>query len=389
MYLKTVIFILFCSVQSLFPQTEVTVIIVAEGNKVVLNANADGAKRYHWYRNGIAITDAEGAQYEAVREGFFSVVSINTEGCTSNGSNIVEIRHLKSVAPPLGQGIQYFCDLVSPTIGNLLAIGESIRWYDSPQGGNPILASAPLEDKKAYYASQTLDGSDLESEERLKVVALLKGCPDLFVTKSVDNPDQAIGQEVLFTVMLGNSGSMTVTDILLSDKLPSGYSYISHEVDKGTYDEGEGLWNIDSLLEGEIASLTIRAHVKEQGNFLNIASLEASDPVDTNEGNNRAEISVTPNCLEVFNIVTPNGDGINDTFKIACVEKYPNNHLRVFNRWGGLVYEVRSYKNTWDGEANVRGAINRESKLPAGTYYYVLDLGEQQRPINGWVYIGR
>jgi gliding motility-associated-like protein len=66
---------------------------------------------------------------------------------------------------------------------------------------------------------------------------------------------------------------------------------------------------------------------------------------------------------------TPNGDGKNDLFEIKGIERYPDNELQVFNRWGNLVYSMKSYRNTWDGTPNAKSIGS--GKLPAGTYFYI------------------
>jgi len=93
--------------------------------------------------------------------------------------------------------------------------------------------------------------------------------------------------------------------------------------------------------------------------------------------------------LIIFNEFSPNGDGVNDTFIINKIIGYPNNTLEVFNRWGNSVYKKTKYDNSWDGTSNGRVTISSESKLPVGTYYYLLDLGNGTKPITGWVYINR
>lgn len=72
----------------------------------------------------------------------------------------------------------------------------------------------------------------------------------------------------------------------------------------------------------------------------------------------------------VPNIITPNGDGDNDAFVIPCLDGYPNNEIRVYNRWGDLVYRKDGYANDWEGTFN--GAL-----LPSGTYFYILRLSPQ------------
>jgi gliding motility-associated-like protein len=50
--------------------------------------------------------------------------------------------------------------------------------------------------------------------------------------------------------------------------------------------------------------------------------------------------------------VTPNGDGVNDFFVINGIELYPNNVLRIYNRWGTLVFDANKYENNWNGQTN-------------------------------------
>jgi len=69
----------------------------------------------------------------------------------------------------------------------------------------------------------------------------------------------------------------------------------------------------------------------------------------------------------VPDVITPNNDGINDTWIITCIDAFPDNHLVVYDRWGGLVYEAFGYDNNWDASWNIdKGA------LPDGVYVYVL-----------------
>ncbi|MRH99404.1 T9SS type B sorting domain-containing protein [Kriegella sp. EG-1] len=92
--------------------------------------------------------------------------------------------------------------------------------------------------------------------------------------------------------------------------------------------------------------------------------------------------------LKVNNLFTPlEVDGINDFFTINCIENYPNNTLKIYNRWGVLVYETTNYLNTWDGESTGRVTLNSTNKVPAGTYYYVLDLKINEEPITGWLFL--
>ena len=83
-------------------------------------------------------------------------------------------------------------------------------------------------------------------------------------------------------------------------------------------------------------------------------------------------------CItEVPEIFTPNGDGKNDGFVIKNIENFPDNKLKIFNRWGNLVYEKNGYLNEFEGFANTGDQVGK-SKLPSGTYYVVLEYGDQK-----------
>ncbi|KAB8152800.1 T9SS type B sorting domain-containing protein [Kordia sp. TARA_039_SRF] len=80
--------------------------------------------------------------------------------------------------------------------------------------------------------------------------------------------------------------------------------------------------------------------------------------------------------IEIFNAVTPNGDGDNDVFTIRNILLYPDNQVRIYNRWGVLVYETKGYGqngNFFTGVSDGRVTIQKNKLLPVGTYYYVVD----------------
>ncbi|TSD64642.1 T9SS type B sorting domain-containing protein [Inquilinus sp. KBS0705] len=82
------------------------------------------------------------------------------------------------------------------------------------------------------------------------------------------------------------------------------------------------------------------------------------------------------------NTFTPNGDGINDTWNMPALLNYPTCTVFIYTRNGRLVYQSVGYPKAWDGTYN--GAA-----LPAGTYYYVIDIKTGVSPFSGWVSIIR
>jgi len=103
--------------------------------------------------------------------------------------------------------------------------------------------------------------------------------------------------------------------------------------------------------------------------------------------------------IEVINTIIPyngmsvDGDGKNDYFHIGGIESYPNNVVRIYNRWGVKVFETEGYDNVtrvFRGISNGRVTVNAPEKLPQGTYYYVIeyyDHNNNKESKVGWLYI--
>ncbi|WP_237275311.1 gliding motility-associated C-terminal domain-containing protein [Tenacibaculum ovolyticum] len=92
-------------------------------------------------------------------------------------------------------------------------------------------------------------------------------------------------------------------------------------------------------------------------------------------------------------LISPNGDNLNDFLVFDEVAQYSNNNLVIFNRWGNIVYQTDEYKNNWNGISSGRATFKKTDKLPDGTYFYVLKLGDTPASLitekKGWVYIHR
>lgn len=111
-----------------------------------------------------------------------------------------------------------------------------------------------------------------------------------------------------------------------------------------------------------------------------------SDPLNPCE-----PIPIDPTCPNIFNIpqaFSPNGDGYNDTYVIQGLMEYPNHSLKVYTRWGALIFEAAPYLNDWNGTAG-NGVLPLGEELPAGTYYYIFDLGNGADPLTGYIYLNR
>lgn len=86
------------------------------------------------------------------------------------------------------------------------------------------------------------------------------------------------------------------------------------------------------------------------------------------------------------NIITPNGDGMNDVWKLDFLTEYPDHKLTVYNRYGKVVFRADHYNNDWDGSGQGNAGYVAYFNLPNGIYTYVIDLGNKEI-LKGWVEI--
>jgi gliding motility-associated-like protein len=90
---------------------------------------------------------------------------------------------------------------------------------------------------------------------------------------------------------------------------------------------------------------------------------------------------------EVPNIITSNGDGINDELVINCLETgdFPDSEITVYNNWGDKVFNASPYQNDWDGTLSGK----KGKPLPDGTYYFIFKESKNAKAQKGYVMIFR
>ena len=104
-------------------------------------------------------------------------------------------------------------------------------------------------------------------------------------------------------------------------------------------------------------------------------------PLDTFAVNN-------PTLGDYF--LSPNGDGINDSLIIEGMEESPNNSLRIFNRFGQIVFEQINYVDEFVGVSNRNNfVISRDIGLPEGVYFYVATLDDLELEYQGFLFLDR
>jgi len=139
-----------------------------------------------------------------------------------------------------------------------------------------------------------------------------------------------------------NNGSLLVGD---NSTYPTTYLWIS-----GSSSTTPGLTNISD------------------GTFI----VEVTDSVGCKQTDTVVVVCNIPSII-ITQLITPNGDGKNDTWIIQGINNFPNARVTVFNRWGNEVYASTPYLNDWDGKSNSTISLGNDY-LPTGTYFYAVDV---------------
>jgi gliding motility-associated-like protein len=119
-----------------------------------------------------------------------------------------------------------------------------------------------------------------------------------------------------------------------------------------------------------------------------IATIIIKDPCDFNDSADTCDIIV-------YNYLTPGNDTTNEYFVLGGIERYPNNTVEIYNRWGVLVYDAEGYDNNtkvFRGISEGRVTIKQSDELPEGTYFYVLKYTKTSGVVKekaGYLYISR
>lgn len=178
----------------------------------------------------------------------------------------------------------------------------------------------------------------------------------------------------------GYEGTTTI-DIDVNDEIDDPYNVLPNtdgddESDyRDTDDDNDGIESKDEDTNGD-------------GNYANDDSDEDGIP-------EYLEPNIPEEEVEVFNVLTPNGDGVHDVLTINGLENLPNNTINIYNRWGVLVYTTNSYNtqgNVFDGTSKGRVTVDVDNKLPVGTYFYILDYENAtgvKKTLSGYLYINR
>lgn len=238
---------------------------------------------------------------------------------------------------PTGDLDQFFCNSDSPDLLDIvLTPSTGISWYDAATAGNPLGNSTGLTDGGVYYASQIVNGC--ESVLRIPVTIHLS----LISMQLIKEVTPKCNKEDGSIEVLGLNGI-------------GSYTY---------------LWSNGSTtaLNSNIGSGTYSVTVTDS---IGCVVSQSFDLECTNS--------------EIPQIISPNGNGKNENWILNLDAKAK---VDIYNRWGNLVYSASPYNDNWDGKPNVGDATGKDY-LPSGTYFYIIDLNNGEKPLSGYIELVR
>ena len=204
------------------------------------------------------------------------------------------------------------------------------------------------------------------------------------------------GETITYKFTVKNRCNVTIKDISIEDPLidinPAHITLGADQVDDHTF-SGTYMITLADIERGYVKNSATASGYDPNNNLVTDISDDPTNFADVDvENDNEPDdptIVRTPN-IHVYDVFTPNGDGLNDHFYILGIESFPNAVVKIYSRWGNLVYQSTGYNNTdnyWDGSEQG----NKTHKLPVGVYYYVIDLGipDVENIFTGSIYLNR
>ncbi|WP_264538480.1 MBG domain-containing protein [Flavobacterium sp. N1736] len=275
---------------------------------------------------------------------------------------------------------------------------------------NDVLSPAFSPNVTSYTAtvgSETNSVTITPTSENLSAAITVNG-----VVVPTGNPSNAIalvtGPNIIVTQVTAQDGvtiktyTITVTRAVLNDATLVDLS-ISEGILNPAFDPA--VTNYTATVESNIASVAVTSLLSDPSAVMTLNGIAVNDGESRElpliAGDNIIKVEVTaedgitkktytviinrkvlPDKVAGTNILSPNGDGVNDYWEIKDINLYPNNSVTVYDRGGRIVYAKNNYNNTWDGSYT-------GSPLNDDTYYYLINLGDGLPKIKGFITIIR
>jgi len=276
-------------------------------------------------------------------------VNLNNSQCISI-SDVFQLVVVQSPEAPINDGdVGFNCNLNEAVLSTTVPVGITVDWYDMPINGNLLEQnnSSFIATNEGIYYAEAIDE--------------LTGCRSIIrtaVSTTIINPDAPIG-----TGDVGINCETNEAELLVS---------VTNGISVNWY---------DAPVNGNLLLMNSTSFVVSD---LGIYYAEAIDEVTGCVSLSRTTISVLAE-LQSGNCIIPQGispgvsPGLNDVFDLSAFDV---SNLKIYNRYGTLVYTKKDYTNEWYGQSR------DGDELPVGTYFYTMEY-QNGKTRASWVYINR
>lgn len=301
--------------------------------------------------------------------GTYSVVVTDGSGCTSSSSNEIEVNTFTTPAKPVVQNFGELALCGTNSVGLLGPSGFSIyQWSDGQTTQGITVSVAGTFSLIVGNAANCLS----PASDVITVTATGQPCS----TGTINNSSPIINS-VPLAAQIEGSVTLDLTTVVADPDGNIDYAslrVIGNETTKGaptTIDAAAMLF----------INYTGNPFTGKDRFTLEVCDLDGACAQEV------FDVDVVGG-VQVFNGVSPDGDGLNDFLYIKyldVVEGASTNKVTILNRWGDIVFEMENYDNL---SRVFVGQTNSGKDLPSGTYFYKIDFA-QGSPINGFISLKR
>ncbi|RFZ94859.1 gliding motility-associated C-terminal domain-containing protein [Mucilaginibacter conchicola] len=213
------------------------------------------------------------------------------------------------------------------------------------------------------------EGCPSEMSDNIKIAFATSTDVNLSIDMQTNNAKILPGQSFDCQLSAFNKSITDASGVIVSLKISGKFLYQPDPLNPSIdYDQNNQLitWSLDKLNAGSKKTITLNIKAKQPGQLDLLADIRGSQQ-DPEMGNNTKRLLQQIDALNIPNVFTPNGDGVNDTFAIPGLESFAESEITIANRAGANVFIKKNYKNDWSGE-----------NLPEGTYFYLLRIKDNE-----------
>jgi len=174
----------------------------------------------------------------------------------------------------------------------------------TPKSGNIDVESS----FEIGYAHDDYIDSDPSNDKRTQITTIETAHLDINVTKEVNATTVNPGEQLTYTITVGNEGPANATELVIDDSVPEGTTFVSANPSNGTYDEVLGLWNIGELNASDTATLSLVVEVYDIYDVNNTASVSQVYQTDTDPSNDSASAHTQMNVADLSLTKMVNGE---------------------------------------------------------------------------------